>query len=75
MHLRETLEAYQRNDPAARSKLEVLLLYNGVHAILLYRLSHWLWWEYSPAPGPVLLSTFIALVGAAAGEVMNQRTK
>ena len=43
MHLFETLEAYQRNDPAARSKLEVFLLYNGVHAILLYRLSHWLW--------------------------------
>lgn len=43
MHLIETLEAYQRNDPAARSKLEVFLLYNGVHAIVLYRLSHWLW--------------------------------
>ena len=43
MHLRETLEAYQKNDPAARSKLEILLLYNGVHAIILYRLSHWLW--------------------------------
>ena len=43
MHLKETLEAYQRNDPAARSKLEILLLYNGVHAIIAYRLSHWLW--------------------------------
>lgn len=43
MHLIETLRAYQRNDPAARSKLEILILYNGVHAILLYRISHWLW--------------------------------
>ena len=43
MHLRETLEAYQKNDPAARSKLEVLLLYNGLHAIICYRISHWLW--------------------------------
>ena len=43
MHLRETLEAYQKNDPAARSKLEVFLLYNGLHAILYYRISHWLW--------------------------------
>ena len=43
MHLRETLEAYQKNDPAARSKWEVLLLYNGLHAIILYRISHWLW--------------------------------
>ena len=43
MHLRETLEAYQKNDPAARSKLEVFLLYNGLHAIIFYRISHWLW--------------------------------
>lgn len=43
MHLMETLRAYQHNDPAARSKLEILILYNGVHAILLYRISHWLW--------------------------------
>ena len=27
------LEAYQRRDPAARSKLEILLLYPGVHAV------------------------------------------
>ena len=30
--LNETLEAYQARDPAARSKLEILLLYSGVHA-------------------------------------------
>ena len=27
--LNETLEAYQRRDPAARSKLEIFLLYQG----------------------------------------------
>jgi len=41
--LNETLEAYQRRDPAARSKLEILLLYQGVHAIIFHRVSHWLW--------------------------------
>ena len=41
--LDETLEAYQRRDPAARSTLEILLLYQGVHAILFHRVSHWLW--------------------------------
>ena len=30
-------------DPAARSRLEVLLCYPGVHAITFHRLSHWLW--------------------------------
>lgn len=39
--LKETLEAYQRNDPAARSKVEILLLYNGLHATILYWVSHW----------------------------------
>lgn len=43
LHVTETLEAYMKNDPAARSKLEILLLYNGVHAILCYRLAHWMW--------------------------------
>ncbi|MBO4521543.1 MAG: serine O-acetyltransferase [Alphaproteobacteria bacterium] len=32
-----------QRDPAARSKIEVFLCYPGVHAILLYRLSHCLW--------------------------------
>ena len=38
----ETLTAYQRRDPAARGKLEIFLLYAGVHAIICYRFAHWL---------------------------------
>ena len=38
--LSETLAAYQARDPAARSKLEIFLLYPGVHAILFHRVSH-----------------------------------
>ena len=37
------LAAYQRRDPAARSKLEIFLLYPGVHAVLYHRLAHWLY--------------------------------
>lgn len=40
--LSETLKAYQDRDPAARSKIEILLLYPGVHAILYHRLAHFL---------------------------------
>ena len=39
--LRETLGAYQKRDSAARSKLEIFLLYQGVHATLYHRLAHW----------------------------------
>ena len=41
--LMETLAAYQARDPAARSKLEIFLLYPGVHAIIFHRVSHWLY--------------------------------
>ena len=37
------LAAYQRRDPAARSKLEIFLLYPGVHAVLYHRLAHGLY--------------------------------
>ncbi len=36
----DTLDAYMKRDPAAKSKLEVLLLYPGVHAILAHRIAH-----------------------------------
>lgn len=36
----ETLGAYQNRDPAARSKLEVFLLYPGVHALIYHRIAH-----------------------------------
>lgn len=39
--LTETLTAYQRRDPAARSKLEIFLLYPGVHALIYHRIAHW----------------------------------
>ena len=39
-HLSETLAAYQARDPAARSKLEIFLLYPGVHATLYPQAAH-----------------------------------
>lgn len=43
MFLRETIRGYRERDPAARSDLEVLFCYPGVHAAIWHRLSHWLW--------------------------------
>ena len=39
--LGETLRAYQARDPAARSRLEIFLLYPGVHAVIYHRIAHW----------------------------------
>ena len=38
--LNELLGAYQKRDPAARSKLEVFLLYQGVHAVIDHRIAN-----------------------------------
>ena len=40
MHLIETIRAYQKNDPAARSAFEIFWCYNGLHAIMWYRIAH-----------------------------------
>ncbi|QWT23631.1 serine O-acetyltransferase [Subtercola sp. PAMC28395] len=41
--LREDLAVALRRDPAARSRVEVLLGYSGMHALWAHRLSHRLW--------------------------------
>ncbi len=40
---KEDVQCVFARDPAARSTAEILLTYPGVHAILIYRLSHKLW--------------------------------
>jgi len=41
--LREDINSVFDRDPAARNFLEVLTNYPGLHALLIHRLSHWLW--------------------------------
>ena len=54
----EDIDSFMVRDPAARSRLEVVLCYPGFHALLVYRLAHGLWkrkWR--------LLGRFISHVG------------
>jgi len=41
--LREDIASIFDRDPAARNTWEVLTCYPGLHALLIHRLSHWLW--------------------------------
>jgi serine O-acetyltransferase len=41
--VRRDIAAVLERDPAARTRLEVALLYPGVHAVWAHRASHWLW--------------------------------
>ena len=56
--LRRDLQAVFDRDPAARSTLEVLLCYPGLHAIWCHRMAHWCWTH-----GLRLVARWISAVG------------
>src|SRR4029077_13844819 len=41
--VREQIDTIFREDPAAKSVIEIFLCYPGFHAILVHRFSHWLY--------------------------------
>lgn len=41
--LREDIRSVFDRDPAARSTLEILICYAGLHAVWGHRMAHWLW--------------------------------
>ena len=41
--IRRDVDSVLERDPAARSRLEVFLVYSGLHAIWIQRITHWLW--------------------------------
>ena len=41
--IREDVATVMERDPAAKSRLEVLLCYSGLHAVWFYRVNHWFW--------------------------------
>src|SRR5499427_3392813 len=57
-NLRDEIDATLARDPAARSRLEVVLCYPGFHALLFHRLAHWLWQH-----GLLLAGRFVSHVG------------
>jgi serine O-acetyltransferase len=62
-------------DPAARSRLEVFLCYPGLHAVLFYRLSHWLWKRGFKFMGRFLsyIARFITGIEIHPGATIGQR--
>ena len=41
--IKEDIRAVRERDPAARSTLEVILCYPGLHAVFWHRIAHWLY--------------------------------
>ena len=68
--LKEDIQAVFDRDPAARSTWEVAIAYPGFHAILIYRLAHWLTGNSTDAEDVVQdasLRAFRAIRGYAGG--------
>jgi serine O-acetyltransferase len=73
--LKEDLACVFQRDPAARSTLEVLITYPGVHAVLTHRLSHRLWragWRF-PARLLSFLGRTLTNVDIHPGASIGQR--
>lgn len=41
--INDTIDFIMKNDPASKSKLEVLLLYPGLHAVISHKISNFLY--------------------------------
>ncbi len=61
--LRRDVWAAMDRDPAARSALEVIICYPGVHALAGHRASHWLWHHRARLPARALAELTRALTG------------
>lgn len=59
--IREDIKAALTRDPAAKSRMEILLTYAGFHATVLYRMAHFLLGKQIPLL-PKLLSHFARFV-------------
>lgn len=73
--LKEDIRSVLERDPAARSVLEVLLTYPGVHALIIYRISHWLWQSDLRFPGRWLsfIGRWLTNVDIHPGAVIGSR--
>ncbi len=61
--VREDIASVFDRDPAARSWIEVLLCYSGLHALWAHRLNHWLWTHHLRLPARFLSQVARLLTG------------
>ncbi len=74
-NIKEDVAAVRERDPAARSDIEVLLLYSGVHAMLAYRVSHKLYVnkKFLPARAVSQLARFFTGIEIHPGATIGKR--
>lgn len=73
--IRSDIQAVFENDPAARSRFEVIFTYSGLHAIWAHRIAHWLYrrsW-FTPARIISQFSRFMTGIEIHPGATIGQR--
>jgi serine O-acetyltransferase len=75
MSLREHILAIKREDPAAKSTLEILLCYPGLHALLFHKVSHWLYLRRRFVPARVVshVARFLTGIEIHPGATIGKR--
>ena len=73
--IREQIETIFREDPAAKSILEIVLCYPGFHAVLMHRLAHRLYEAKIPIPPRFLsqISRFLTGIDIHPGATIGRR--
>ena len=73
--IREQIDTIFREDPAARSVIEIVFCYPGFHAILLHRLAHKLYgWRVPLAPRMIsLMGRFLTGIEIHPGATIGRR--
>ncbi len=73
--MREDIQTVFAKDPAARSTLEVLLCYPGLHALWLHRLAHSLWQRRLRLPARLIshISRFLTGIEIHPGATIGRR--
>jgi len=73
--IREQVDTIFREDPAAKSVVEILLCYPGFHAILLHRLAHKLYAARMPLVPRVISQMSRFFIDHGAGVVIGETTE
>jgi serine O-acetyltransferase len=73
--IRDDIDSVMERDPAARTRLEVLLCYPGLWAVWTHRVSHWLWRHKLRLPARVLSQAgrFLTGVDIHPGALIGRR--
>ncbi len=69
------IDSIRQRDPAARSRMEVLFCYPGLHALLFHRAAHWLWLRHFKLAGRfiAMFSRFLTGIEIHPGATIGKR--